>query len=1153
MNWIQLAVRQPKTVAVGVILALMGGMLALTSVPVQMTPEVKSVVVTVSTFWENASAEEVESDIIDEQEKRLGNLSGLVSMTSTSRAGAGELRLEFATGTDIDQAIASVAQRLDEVPGYPAGVLQPEIEGLDPETRDYMSWVALSTSDPNFDATTLHDFMERRLVPRLERIEGISEVGMMGTREKEIHLIVDPMELARRGVTYSELLTAIDLSNDNYSGGKLPEGKNDIRIRAVGRFADVQEVGQLVVRRDPTGTIYLSDLARIEEGYKELTTWARARGHLMPFFNFTLEHGANLLGTMDRLKAEFDKLNAPGGLLELEAQRLGIDGNLKLVVNYDATTYVEDAIGLVQSNIVIGGIIATLVLLLFLRSFRVVTIVGLAIPISVIASIIVMITLGRTINIVSLAGMAFAVGMVVDNAIVVMENIFRHLEMGKPIHRAAIDGTKEVAGAVLASTLTTMVVFLPILLIQDSAGQLFRDIALAIMAAVGLSLLVSITVIPSAAGVLLRRFRARTQPKATGEGPREVPRGFLVRAMGGFSAWLMASPIRGGLVTIGFLVGTVMGIQKLMPPLDYLPLGNRNIVFGMLMPPPGYNLDQLKTIGERVEEVIRPAWEVAGTRFDVERRLLGKPLGESEAMFEPVGPDRRQPFLDVPMGPEGPDMANAVEVLPPPLDDYFIVGWNGMIFHGAISMDAEKVVDLIPLMNAAVTGANAPDVFGFAFQMPLFQAGGNSGSAVKVDLFGDDLDSVQASAGALFGALMGTFGPMAIRPDPMNFSLPTPELRFTANDERLRELGMSRADVGYAMQANSDGLLLPRQFEADGDLKDLKIINGRGAGDDPVGALQDVPLATPSGQVVPLADLADMQRVTVPEVVKHVNRQRAVTLEVTPPTGMPLQAAIDQIEQTVQGLQQAGAIAPGVEVGMAGSAGKLTDIKNALFGDGTLASTATSSMVLASVVIYLLMVVLFQSWLYPLVILVSVPLATLGGFVGLRIVHLWSLEDRYMPVQNMDVLTILGFVILAGVVVNNAILIVHQALNFREQDDIGALSAIRQSVESRVRPIAMSTLTSVGGMLPLVLMPGSGSELYRGLGAVVVGGLLVSTVFTLVLVPILFYGVLRLGGAPRWSEAELAARKAEDQSTSTPPGTPPGTPTTALPAEGVTS
>ena len=1113
MNLIQLAIRQPKTVAVGVILAVLGGLLALISVPVQMTPEVKSVVVSVTTLWENASPEEIESDIIDEQEQRLGNLSGLISMTSTSRAGAGELRLEFATGTDIDQAISSVAQRLDEVPGYPEGVLQPVIEGLDPETRDYMSWVALSSSDPNFDATTLHDFMERRLVPRLERIPGISEVGMMGTREKEIHLIVDPMQLARRGITYSELLAAIDSSNDNFSGGKLPEGKNDIRVRAVGRFSNVDEVGALVVRREAGGPIYLSDLAEIREGYKELTTWARARGHYMPFFNFTLELGANMLETMGRLRAEFDELNAPGGLLERHAQELGLDGNLKLVVNYDATTYIDDAVGLVKSNIVIGGLIATVVLLLFLRSLRVVGIIAVAIPISVIASLMVMVALGRTINIVSLAGMAFAVGMVVDNAIVVIENIFRHLEMGKRIHAAALDGTREVAGAVVASTLTTLVVFLPILLIQDSAGQLFRDIALAIMAAVGLSLLVSITVIPSAATTLLGRAGERAGEAARANGGQRR-QGRVMRAVGGSTSWLMNSWWRSATATLLFAVGTVVGIALLMPPLDYLPTGNRNIVFGMLMPPPGYNLDQLSAIGERVEATMRPAWEVAGTRFDVERRLLGQPLGESEASFEPIGPDRRQPLKVVPMGPEGPLLEAAYEVLPPPLDYYFLVGWNGMLFHGAISRDAKQVVDVVPLMNQSTGGSTAPDVFGFAFQMPLFNTGGSTGTAIKIDLFGDQLAEVESSAMALMGGLMGSFGPQAIVPDPMNFALPTPELELTANDERLREMGMSRRDVGYAMQANSDGLILPRQFEADGDLKDLKIISPAARGHHPIAALQDVPIATPGGRVVKLADVASLRRVTAPEVIKHVNRQRAVTLQLTPPPGAPLQSAIDQVDALVAGLQASGAISPGVEVDMAGSAGKLNDIKKALIGDGSLLGTATSSFALASLVIYLLMVVLFQSWLQPFVILVSVPLATLGGFAALRAVNIWSHLDRYMPIQNMDVLTILGFVILAGVVVNNAILIVHQSLNLLRQGETDLVRAISLAVESRVRPILMSTLTSVGGMLPLVLMPGSGSELYRGLGAVVVGGLLVSTLFTLVLVPILLHALLRLGGRP---------------------------------------
>ncbi|MBL4771727.1 MAG: efflux RND transporter permease subunit [Planctomycetes bacterium] len=1132
MNFINLAVRQPKTVTVAVILALIGGLMAVLSVPIQMTPEVKSVVITVTTFWENASPEEVESDIVEEQEQRLGNLSGLVSMTSMSQASQGELRLEFITGTDIDSAIAKVAQRLDEVPGYPAGVLQPVVKGYDPETRDYMSWVAFASSDPAFDMSTMHDFMERRLVPRLERIEGIGEVGMMGTREKEIHLIVDPAELARRGVTYTELLAAIDSNNDNYSGGKLPEGKNDIRIRTIGRFNDVEQVGALVLRREASGPIYLRDVAEVREGYKEATTWARSRGHYMPYFNFTLEHGANMLKTMGALRAEFDALNAPGGLLENEAKRVGMDGNLQLIVDYDATTYVEDAIGLVKSNILIGGAIATLVLLFFLRSLRVVGIVGLAIPISVISSIMVMVSMGRTINIVSLAGMAFAVGMVVDNAIVVIENIFRHLEMGKRIKAASIEGTREVAGAVVASTLTTLVVFLPILLIQDSAGQLFRDIALAIMAAVGISLVVSLTVIPSAAATFLGRTGKRVGDaarKAAESGEAKKPASVFIRAAGGLSIWLMSSWLRSATVVAIFFVGTGLGITALMPPLDYLPAGNRNIVFGMLIPPPGYNLDQLSKIGERVEATIRPAWEVAGPHFDVERRELGLPLDAAQIHPDTEWPDRREPILNVPMGPEGPMFDQATEIMPPALASYFLVGVNGLLFHGAIAKNAHEIPDVIPLLNKATGGANAPDVFGFAFQMPLFNTGGNSGTAVKIDLSGDSLADVEAAAGAMMGSLMGAFPPGSVMPAPMNFSLPTPELRLIPNDERLRELGMSRADVGLAMQANSDGIILPRQFETDGDLKDLKILSPGALGDDPLGALQDLSIATPAGGIIKLADVASMERVTAPEMIKHVNRQRAVTLQLTPPPGMPLQVAIDTVDSLLLDLKSSGAMAPGVDANLAGSAGKLNDIKDALVGDGTPLGFATSSLVLALLVVYLLMVVLFQSWIYPVVILVSVPLATLGGFAALRGVHLWSLSDRYMPVQNMDVLTILGFVILAGVVVNNAILIVHQALNFLKHGERDVKRAIAMAVESRVRPIAMGTLTSVGGMLPLVLMPGSGSELYRGLGAVVVGGLAVSTIFTLVLVPILLHAVLRFGGGTGSTslETDLDAQPAD--------------------------
>lgn len=1131
---IDVAIRQPITVTVGVVLAVLAGLIAGTRVPVQMTPTVDSTVVSVTTAWENASAAEIESDVIEQQEQRLGDISGLLSMTSVSQAGRGQVRLEFRTGTDIDEAMAEVDQKLSEVPGYPAGVDEPEVEGVDPESIDYIAWIGLSSTDPAFDTTTLFDFMERRLRPRLERTPGVSEVGVRGAREAELQILVDPARLAQRGITYAQLVDAIQVSNENYSGGLLPDGKNDIRVRAVGRFHDPETVGDLVVRRDDAGPVYLRDIAEVRLGYKEMDEWVRARGVRMPFFNFQLRHGANLLETMIAIQAEVDRLNEPGALLEQHARSIGLDGTLELVQTYDASEYVQDAITLVRNNIFVGGGLAVLTLLLFLRSLRTIGIIAVAIPISIIASLTVLVALGRSINIISLAGMAFATGMVVDNAIVVIENIFRHLEQGKPARRAALDATREVAGAVVASTATTIVVFVPILLIRDSAGQLFRDIALAIMAAVGISLIVSVTVIPTAAAMVLRSRQAR-EPKPADAAPKSRRRRALRRLGRAAGAASGLPSLVSGLihrltrtwtsrlaVIATFGVGTVAGIAALLPPLDYLPQGNRNIVFGILIPPPGYNVDQLSELGDRIERTIRPAWEVTADKFALEDDLRGGPSPEE---------DRRTPVMT----------RDGRETLPPALDHYFLVAWDGMVFHVAIAEDNKRISDAMALFDHSVAGAAAPDVFSFSFQFPLFRNGGRTGSAIKLDLMGDDLDAVNASAGQLLVAIFNEFGPGTVQPDPPNFTLPSPELRVTPDDERLRDLDMARRDVGLAVAANGDGLVLPRQFQIGSELKDLKIISPYAFGDDPLQALLNAPLATPGGAVVDLESLARVERIREPDRIRHVDRQRAVTLQFTPPAGTPLQEAIDRVTALVDELRADGRIAGGIEVQQAGSAGKLSDIKNALLGDGTVFGTLTSSLFLAFFVVYLVMAVLFQSWTYPLVIMVSVPLATLGGFLGLAIVHGWSVRNPYMPVQNLDVLTILGFVILAGVVVNNAILIVHQTLNFlRDSARTNPLSpreAIREAVQSRVRPIFMSTLTSVGGMLPLVLMPGSGSELYRGLGAVVVGGLALSTVFTLVLVPVVLSVLFEITRPSRATSEDPGERRAPP-TTSTTPTTP---------------
>ena len=1133
MNIVKSAVAQPITVAVGVVLSLIAGLVAFRSVPIRMTPEIDSVVISVNTAWENASAEEIESDVVEQQEKYLGDVSNLISMTSISRSGRGAVRLEFRTGTDIDAAMAEVDQKLSEVPRYPAGVDEPEIEAVDPESVDYIAWVGLTSDDPKFDSTTLYDFMDRRMRPAFERIPGISQVGMLGARESETQVVVDPVELAARGLTYNDLIEALNVNNANFSAGKIADGKNDLRVRTVGRFIDAESVEDLVIRRDESGPVYVRDVAVVRTGYKELTDWARARGNLMPFFNFQLVSGGNMLETMAELQNEIQAMNGEGGMLEQYAGILKAEGKLsskaklELVQTWDSTDYVNDALSLVQSNILAGGVLATIVLLLFLRSVRTVGIIAIAIPLSVIGTVVILLIVGRSVNIISLAGMAFAVGMVVDNAIVVIENIFRHLQQGKSPKEAAYDGTREVAGAVVASTLTTLVVFFPILLIEQQAGQLFRDIALAIMAAVGLSLFISLTVIPSAAGMLLKRvtvrrddldelrqsgelvaLQARSQQTRLHRTLSVVGRSLrtltdLPVIVAGAVRWLIGGWVRRIVTALAFVAITVGGIVLLLPPLDYLPKGNRNLVFSVMVPPPGYNVDQLFEIGSRIEPKIAPSWEAAGDRFAIEtvRRGADNPMDDHRG--------------DVTVNAETGETVKA-----PKLEHYFMVAREGRIFQAAIPVDAEKTPDAMPLLSEAITDGAAPDTPAFTFQFPLFRTGGTTGAAIKIDVVGDSLEDVVASAGTLMQSLTTDYGQGSTNPSPSNFMLPTPEIRVVPDDERLQDVGLTRRDVGLATQASGDGIILPRRFERGGELKDIKIINERALGPFPVQAMENAPIATHRDGAVDLASLASVERIRVQDQVRHVDRQRAVTLELTPPADAPLATVVEDLQAKVAQLRNSGDIPPTVDVRFAGSAGNLAEIQTALVGDGTLIGTVTSSLFLAFLIVYLLMVVLFQSWSYPLVIMISVPLALLGGFIGLALVHQWTVADRYLPVQNMDVLTILGFVILAGVVVNNAILIVHQALNFRRNgvDEDGnpvstnANDAIVMSVRSRVRPILMSTMTSVGGMLPLVFLTGPGSELYRGLGAVITGGLLVSTIFTMFLVPVVLSMVFKLRG-----------------------------------------
>jgi HAE1 family hydrophobic/amphiphilic exporter-1 len=1112
------SVRQPVTVAVFVILAMLAGLLALQRLPIQLTPTVASTVVSVQTFWEGASPAEVERSIVEKQEEKLQGVAGVVQMTSVSSQNSGRVRLEFAVGTDPDAAIREVSDKLRQVQAYPPNVDQPVVESSDPENKDYISWIVLGGGGGEFDVRTLQDFAEDRIKPRLERVPGVSEVGVLGGRERELQVRFDAERLAQRGLTVDDLAGAITLANRNASAGSVRESKSEVAIRAVGQFESPEAVEEVVVAMRDGRPILVGDVAEAVVTYKKPSGFVRSSGRPVIAINIQQEVGSNIVEVMRGVRDAVAELNGEGGTLAVESARRGLAEPLSLRMVYDQTTYIDDALALVRNNIWQGGVLATITLLFFLRSWRALAIIGLAIPISLIGTVTVLLALGRTVNVISLAGLAFAVGMLVDNSIVVLENIWRHMEKGKSPQRAAIDATSEVWGAVLGSTLTTVVVFIPILLIENEVGQLFRDIAIALSVSVFLSMLVSITVVPSAAARLLRPLGATAEVKSE--------TGFLGRLSTRVARMIYRVSQRRALaaaVALVLTVASLAGSYALVPPRDYLPRGNRNLVFGLILPPPGTSLDQQTSMAERIEDTIRPYWEAG--------RL---PEGSTE---------REAAERALPEVPVAPWMAWKVgpSIQPASVENYFVVSFPGAMFHGGISSEPSRAGANEYLLNHATRGEVLPGTLAFAFQVPLFRTGGSSGSAVRIDFTGDDLDAVTSAASATFGSLMGRFGPGSVQPDPPSFNLPGPEVRLVPDHRALAEAGLSPAQLATAVLAAGDGAIVG-EYRLVGDSIDMKVVEAHAAeaaaqvASRDLGELVDTPVATPSGRTVQLSSLAAVERGTAPTQINHVDRQRAVSLQVTAPPTMALDDAIVAIEETLADARGTGAISAGVRTEVAGSASKLSEIQRTLLGDGTMIGLVTSSMFLALVVCYLVMVVLFQSFKLPLVILFSVPLACVGGFAALMAVFIWSLSVPLMPRQSLDVLTMLGFVVLIGVVVNNAILIVHQARNFMRGEGDEAPSdlafrgfadaptvarglplppraAIAESVRTRVRPILMSSLTSVTGLMPLILAPGAGSELYRGLGAVVAGGLLVSTLFTIVLVPLILSVVTRNRGA----------------------------------------
>lgn len=1040
MNLIRLAVERPVALLSVVLMVLIFGMVALSRIPVQLAPDVDQPTISITTAWGGAAPEEVEREILFRQEEALKGLENVRTVTSNAELGRARVTLEFAIGTNIDRALLLVANRLQQISGYPTEVDEPVLSTAGTDDNP-IAWFSLIRAAGNERPIPQYgDLVEDVVRERLQRVEGVSEVNVYGGAERRIEVLVLPEALARYRLTVSDLVDALRAANATVSAGDVEEGKRSYVVRAEGELKTADAVRAVVIRAGGEGAgstsfgrVTVGDIAQVQFGYPEPRATIRQLGRPALSLNVTRETGANVILVMDGIRAAVTELNE--GVLAAEG--------LQLLWNYDETTYIESSIELVESNIYIGGALAALVLFVFLRSFGATAAVAFAIPISLIGAFVAMAALGRSINVISLAGLAFAVGMVVDAAIVVQENIFRLREGGMRARQAAADGAQQVWGAVMAGAVTTVLVFVPILILELEVGQLFRDIAVALSVAIVLSLVVAVTVVPSLSARLLNLGRDKDAPPRRLRVPLvDGAAGLFARFVGGYTRVVVRSRTLSLAVVAVVSVAAGTAAWMFLPKLEYLPEGNRNLVIGRIAPPPGYNLRTVGEIAGELEDAVASYW-----------------ADPSASMPEDMDPEA-----------------------PPKMQRFFFVALPTQIIIGATAEDDSRAAELVPIIQDLLY--REPGAYGATYQPSIFGRGVSGGRTIELDVTGPTLSAILPVAQQAMAQLNGLFpreDGNQIRPQP-GLEFGAPELRVLPDRVRLADAGVTVRQFADSIDAFNDGLRAA-EVTVEGKRMDLTVLGTLGG----AGSTQDIanlPVVTASGVILPVSALATIELTAGPVTIRHRERLRTITLEIRPTPDIPLEQALEMIqEQVVAPLSEAG-LPAGVGFSISGTADRLTETFDAMIWN----------LLLAVAIVYLVMAILFESFVYPLVMMLSVPLAAAGGIAGLAVVN------AFVP-QPMDMLTLLGFVILIGTVVNNAILLVHQSLYHLRHEHLPPASAIYEATRNRIRPIFMSTVTSVAGMLPLVAAPGAGSELYRGIGAVVVGGLMLSAVLTLFVVP----------------------------------------------------
>lgn len=1019
MKLSDIAIKRPVTTVMMVLLVLLLGTIAFNMVNIDLFPDITYPGVAVITEYKGVGPEEVETMVTKPIEGAVATVTSLKSLSSTSSTGQSVVTAEFNWGTDMDVATMNMREKIDLIEGYlPDEVNDPVIVKFDPSMLPIMQFGVSA----DMDLAQLKRTLEDKIVPSLERLEGVAQIDLIGGKEREILITLNQSRMNNYQIDFANITSTLMMENLNLSGGEVTRGTADLLVRVTGKFNSIDEIKNIII---PTsgGSVPLKDIAQVKDTFKEMDSFSRLDGDNSIGMILRKQTDANTVAVSSRVREELDRV-----LSTLESE-------LTVIPIMDQAEYIQDSIGNVGRNAAIGGLLAVIILFLFLKNIRSTIIIATAIPVSIITTFMLIYFGDLTINMMTLGGLALGVGMLVDNSIVVLENIYRYRTEGYNLLEAARLGSREIGMAIVASTLTTVVVFLPVLFMGGIAAELFKELALTVTFSLLASLVVSLTLIPVMSSKLLKVRKIKQEEKESG---------LLERIQNIYCSglsWSLNHRILLLIISIIVLVGSV----ALFPFIgaEFIPEMDQGMFTIDVKMPVGTSLVETDKIIARIEQDVLAIPEVNSVLASIgsSDNIMGGSSSDSGSLFVQLKSlkDRERSTKEI----------------------------------------MEELRRKIKIPGADISFALAD----------LMGGGMMGGNPVSIKISGEDLEVLEETALNVRKELSQINGVREIKD---SISEGRPEFQVSINRALAARFGLRPSQIASYIKTAISGNIATR-YEVGGEEYDIRVKLDKKDITGPYD-VKELLIPSPTGARVPLKRISTFQVERGPRKILREDQVRYVNV-----TAALYNTNLGEVMPVIQERIGSNIKLPDgyqLEYG-----GEYKEMQNAFIN-------LLYAFLLAVILVYMVMASQFESLVYPFIVMFTVPMAVIGVMLGL-----------YITGHNFSVVSIIGIVMLAGIVVNNAIVLIDYINNLRNRG-MSVTEALLEAAPVRLRPILMTTLTTILGLLPLALGIGEGAEIQAPMAIVVIGGLSVATFLTLYLVPVLYSLMTGLGKRKKQTETE---------------------------------